>query len=297
MPYRPITSVVDQQLTDDLANFQLSRELVSVGCYVNRETRKSILHSHPYYEYILVRKGTPEYLANGSRFSLHPDQMLLIPPGVPHLVYCGPDNAVYERLIVQIDAHFMEEALIAGGLPERISPDLPMQVLSADAVCRWNIHGLVEQMNLSGSVKDKKLRELLYRSQVAELMLIIEQINTEDQSAQPSSGSAQVSAVAAYLQEHCRDQDLTVALLARRFYVSREHLSRTFKEYTGESIRDYLTELRMQEFRFGLLKGKNILQSCMESGFSDYSSFVKSFRKLYGITPAEYREQLYSGMS
>ncbi|MCR5089748.1 MAG: helix-turn-helix domain-containing protein [Oscillospiraceae bacterium] len=45
------------------------------------------------------------------------------------------------------------------------------------------------------------------------------------------------------------------------------------------------------------MKGKNILQSCMESGFSDYSSFVKSFRKLYGITPAEYREQLYSGMS
>ena len=34
-----------------------------------------------------------------------------------------------------------------------------------------------------------------------------------------------------------------------------------------------------------------------ESGFSDYSSFVKSFRKLYGITPMEYREQLKNAMN
>ena len=52
----------------------------------------------------------------------------------------------------------------------------------------------------------------------------------------------------------------------------------------------------MQEFRYGLLKGKNVLSACLESGFSDYSSFVKSFRKLYGITPVEYREQLRSAM-
>ena len=53
----------------------------------------------------------------------------------------------------------------------------------------------------------------------------------------------------------------------------------------------------MQEFRYGLVAGKSVLDACMESGFSDYSSFVKSFRKLYGITPAEYREQLKSAMN
>ena len=37
--------------------------------------------------------------------------------------------------------------------------------------------------------------------------------------------------------------------------------------------------------------------TALESGFSDYSSFVKSFRKLYGISPAQYREQLRSAMN
>ena len=34
-----------------------------------------------------------------------------------------------------------------------------------------------------------------------------------------------------------------------------------------------------------------IRDSCTESGFPDYSSFLKTFRRLYGITPAEYRAQ------
>ena len=45
------------------------------------------------------------------------------------------------------------------------------------------------------------------------------------------------------------------------------------------------------------MTGKSVLSACMESGFSDYSSFVKSFRKLYGITPMEYREQLKNAMN
>ena len=53
----------------------------------------------------------------------------------------------------------------------------------------------------------------------------------------------------------------------------------------------------MQEFRYGLVSGKSVINACRESGFSDYSSFVKSFRKLYGITPMEYREQLKSAMN
>ena len=36
---------------------------------------------------------------------------------------------------------------------------------------------------------------------------------------------------------------------------------------------------------------ESVLNACTESGFPDYSSFLKTFRRLYGITPAEYRTQ------
>ena len=71
----------------------------------------------------------------------------------------------------------------------------------------------------------------------------------------------------------------------------REHLSRAFKECTMESIHNYLTYLRMQHCRKALEEGVSVLNACTESGFPDYSSFLKTFRRLYGITPAEYRAQ------
>lgn len=95
----------------------------------------------------------------------------------------------------------------------------------------------------------------------------------------------------AYLQAHYQDPTLTTAQLAQELYASREHLSRAFKECTMESIHNYLTYLRMQHCRKALEEGVSVLNACTESGFPDYSSFLKTFRRLYDITPAEYRAQ------
>ena len=295
MAYHRLESVVDQHLTQDMANYQLSRSLVSVGYYVNVETRSSIAHSHPYYELILVRRGVCEYLSGGARFHLHPDELLFISPSTVHTMICPEDSESYERLILQINADFMTQVLELYRLDGSKLP--PLYILRAESVCRWGLRELVERINASASVTDSELREQLYRCQIGELMLTVKHIARASKSVVPNASSTLVSGVTAYIQEQYRDPELNVAGIAQHFYVSREHLSRTFKSYTSESISHYITDLRMQEFRYGLVTGKSVLSACMESGFSDYSSFVKSFRKLYGITPMEYREQLKNAMN
>ena len=281
---------MDQHLTQDTANFQLSRNLVSVGYYVNVQTRSSIAHSHPYFEFILVRRGICEYLSGGKRFLLHPDEMLLISPGTVHTMICPSDSSSYERLILQVDAEFMVQVLNDCMLQERTNRFPSLYILRAEDVCRWGLRELLERINATASVTDSGLRDQLY--QIGELMLTIEHVAGTSQSVAPNASSALISGVTAYILERFRDPELNVASIAQQFYVSREHLSRIFKSYTNESIRHYITDLRMQEFRYGLVTGKSVLDACLASGFSDYSSFVKSFRNLYGITPTEYREQL-----
>lgn len=295
MAYHRVESVVDQHLTQDMANYQLSRSLVSVGYYVNVQTRSSIAHSHPYYELILVRRGVCEYLSGGARFFLHPDELLFISPGTVHTMVCPEESSSYERLILQINAGFMTQVLKMYRLDESRLP--PLYILRAESVCRWGLRELVERINASASVTESELREQLYRCQIGELMLTVKHIARASKSVVPDASSTLVSGVTAYIQEQFRDPELNVAGIAQQFYISREHLSRTFKSYTSESISHYITDLRMQEFRYGLVSGKSVINACRESGFSDYSSFVKSFRKLYGITPMEYREQLKSAMN
>ena len=111
------------------------------------------------------------------------------------------------------------------------------------------------------------------------------------QTTAPSSTNVLVQRAVSYLQAHYQDPTLTTVKLAQELYASREHLSRAFKECTMESIHSYLTHLRMQDCRKALEDGVSVLNACTESGFPDYSSFLKTFRRLYGITPAEYRSQ------
>ena len=143
MAYHRLESVVDQHLTQDMANYQLSRSLVSVGYYVNVETRSSIAHSHPYYELILVRRGVCEYLSGGARFLLHPDELLFISPGTVHTMICPEDSESYERLILQINADFMTQVLEMYRLDGSRLPSL--YILRAESVCRWGLRELVER--------------------------------------------------------------------------------------------------------------------------------------------------------
>lgn len=288
-----MTPYADQNITQELANRRLPLDKVVVGWYSNREVHKSVTHSHPYHEYIYMIGGKALYLVDGSRYELHPGELMLIPPGVVHTGFYD----TYDRLILQIDDAFWQETL--SHLPVfGTGPTIPDQLMifHEAPVHKWGVRGLIEHAAVAAGISDEKEKELMYRSILSGLTIIIRQIIVEDGVGRPSSTSPLVALVTTYLQQHYREPDLNVNALARYAYVSREHLSLAFKEYTMQSIHGYLTELRMQSCRRDIADGKRILDACLENGFSNYSSFLKTFHKMYGVTPQEYRTQLRSAM-
>ena len=248
---------VDSILTQEDASAALQDGQVVVGLYTNRENVQSVVHSHPYYEMILPVAGSSvRYSVDGSVYDLHLGELILF-PGLPRHVWSGD----------------------------------PV-ILDTDAVTQWDFRGLLERMAQTMYL-DEKIRDTVQCCEVTELILLISQVVTRRHNAPPPSATSLLVAKAvAYLQANYTDPHLTVAQLAKYTYTSREHLSRVFKEYTLESIHGYLTNLRMQHCRNELADGTGVLDACTASGFANYSSFLKSFRALYGITPAEYRAQL-----
>ncbi len=82
-----------------------------------------------------------------------------------------------------------------------------------------------------------------------------------------------------------------ISELAARLQISREHLSRIFKEQTGLTLHEYLTNVRLRHAvdllqRFRRLSIKEIAANV---GFNDYSAFFRAFRQTYGLSPGEFR--------
>ncbi len=85
-------------------------------------------------------------------------------------------------------------------------------------------------------------------------------------------------------------EPLKISEIAEHLDVSREHLSRVFREQTGETLLEYLTRKRLS-FAAELLlqsrlRSKEIADRC---GYSDYSAFCRAFRNLTGISPEKVR--------
>lgn len=87
--------------------------------------------------------------------------------------------------------------------------------------------------------------------------------------------------------------DLSLVQLADKVYLTPFYLSRLFKQKTGRSLSDYITERRVGAAKKMLADPKHKIHEVGERiGFESASYFARFFKKLTGLTPQEYRDSL-----
>lgn len=75
-----------------------------------------------------------------------------------------------------------------------------------------------------------------------------------------------------------------------KYSISQSTLNRLFKQHLNTTPKIYLETKKLALSRSLLRRGKNVFEACIQSGFSDYSNFIRLFRKRFGITPKQYRK-------
>lgn len=94
---------------------------------------------------------------------------------------------------------------------------------------------------------------------------------------------------------HCIDetymQDIKLADLSKRFFLSANYLSILIKKETGMTFSELVIRKRLATARELLVQTDTPIQDVMEQvGYRDYSSFIKLFQKHVGCTPYAYRK-------
>lgn len=107
----------------------------------------------------------------------------------------------------------------------------------------------------------------------------------------PEQGEA-IDQIAKYIATHYAEE-LTLQLMSERFYLSREYISRRFKQRFSVNLSDYIQTIRLN--RAKELLGETdarIYEIALEVGYHDDKYFRKVFKKQFGMTPNEFRELL-----
>ncbi len=96
-----------------------------------------------------------------------------------------------------------------------------------------------------------------------------------------------------YLADHFEDADLSLAKVADYVELNEKYFSNRFTKETGENFSSYLTALRMQKAR-ELLKTTSfkVYEISEMVGYHNVEHFNRVFKKMNGITPAQYRKTM-----
>lgn len=113
--------------------------------------------------------------------------------------------------------------------------------------------------------------------------------NSDRSQPEPSVLSKNTAFIVRYIENHYNEQ-VSIKLLADLCGVSESWLSRSFRSEMGDTIHNHLRRCRLNH-SLELLKHSSVTDVSFMCGFSDSSHFISQFKRFFGCTPMEYKEQ------
>ncbi|CAH1208397.1 HTH-type transcriptional activator RhaR [Paenibacillus auburnensis] len=96
-----------------------------------------------------------------------------------------------------------------------------------------------------------------------------------------------------YINAHFHEKRFTIQMIADHVGFNETYLSVYFKKYRGQTIKEYINDLRIVEAKSMLAsKQMKLYEIAMRLGFADSNYFTSFFKKVVGCTPSEYREKI-----
>lgn len=240
-------------------------------------------HYHTFHKIIEFLGGESGYGVEGKQYLLQPGDLVLVPQGCIHRPEAEP-NAPYERRILYLSPEFLRRA---GG-----SCDLAACFDRAREEFRFVVHpadgtGGAQLAALEAAEREDAFgRELLAQSLLFQFLIGLNRAMAGNtlQYAKPAAYDRKIESILRYLSAHLTEP-VSIDDLAARFFVSKYHMMRQFRAQTGYTIHGYLTGKRLMFARAMIAAGTPVLQASEESGFGDYSAFLRAYRKQFGAAP------------
>lgn len=261
--------------------------------FFHLKDRNNIQFEHHYHDFnkiIIFIVGDVVYNIEGKSYKLKPWDILFVPSNQVHKPIIEPENE-YERIVIWINNVFLEE-----------HGDAENNLLTCFNIARENRH-LVRLgqnsltsikpilMNIEQELKNKQFcAGVLSNALFVQFMVYINRLQLKPDKCVENievEFDEQIQQVIQYINSNL-ELDLSISELATRFYINKYYLMHKFKNNTGYTIHTYINNKRMQKCAAYIKTGISPSEAASKCGYNDYSSFVRAFSKMYGVSPRKY---------
>jgi AraC family transcriptional regulator, transcriptional activator of pobA len=234
-------------------------------------------HSHAYPHFTIMLDGGFTETYEGQQFVCERGDVLIVPEGQPHTDVIDPKGA--HSLSIEISRSLVKFLTAESDLLARPyiirstnlkSPILNLKklFLKTENPSPFELHSAAMHviLGVSRAIRKDRHQATAKPPWLAEVMQILK----ADLTRTPS-----------------------LAELAKAVHVSPSHLSRTFRQCTDLTVREYKRSVRLVQAAKALeTSTDSIAIIAAETGFYDQAHLCRDFKRAYGVTPSTYRANI-----
>lgn len=249
------------------------------------------LHIHNYLEIYLFMAGDVQFFIDAQSIILKRGDLMLIRNDQIH----GPNPLTlknYERYII----HLPRELIASLSTDETdllrcFTTDRQHSVMN---IPEKDLPSIIEILDKMETIHKTACygEDILTNALLSQLLVLINvQFQNRQQIAIQNNLSKKIQEVVQYIQDNIT-QEITLTTLEDSFQLSRYHLNRLFKKEVGSTIYQYILLSRISLAKRLLESNKSVTDVCYSCGFNDYSNFIRAFKKITGLAPKQYAQQI-----
>ncbi len=255
-------------------------------------------HCHDYYEFYIHLDGGEFMGVDNQLFQLRPRQVFILPPFCMHGLSCTREMRNYERAYLNLAPEVMR-VLSCG----QIDLDQFFRSYTSGAVCTYQLSEQDAAQYVSWIRRIRENQDRLsveggafrrfenYTLLMNILNLLCRTVRKTEPAESAPMGSSIIQEVLDYLNNHYT-QPIRIENLARSFGVSVSWLSHEFARFTNRSVYGFVLYRRVMLASQQMLGDASLNDIAYQCGFNDYSNFLRSFSRIFGMSPTQYRKKL-----
>lgn len=248
-------------------------------------------HYHDFNKIIIFLSGDVTYIIEGKSYTLKPWDILLVGKYDIHQPIISPDTA-YERIILWLNPHFLDAHKKNNCDLQNCFTLATERKMNMIRLNKKDIPTIKQTLDdLEEAVNDKSFgSDILKNAIFIQLMVKINRLffgmdikkKLDDVRYDP-----RIEKILAYINNNL-DNDLSIDHLSGKFYLNKYYLMHLFKRETGYTIYNYIQKKRIIKASDYIKKGMQAGEVCSLCGFGDYSTFVRTFKKEFKLSPKQY---------
>ena len=254
-------------------------------------------HHHDFSKIVILIDGDLTYYIEGKAYILKPWDILFVNKNEIHKPVVNP-NKYYERIVIWLNPDFM--AKYAQGNNDLLKC-FEVAIKNNYNLLRLNMKSIEIIKNLIQDIQNCNNSnefgsEILKESLFVQLMVLMNRLflnSDKNRDIEDIQYDKTIEGFLNYINSNL-ENDLSIDTIASEFFISKYYLMRKFKNQIGSSIHNYVVQKRLILARSLISDGLSMSSVCSRCGFNDYSSFVRAFKKVYGVSPSNYNPTIHN---